>query len=445
MANEALAGGIAGPNETGSYSDDGRPRVNEKTFAVGSPARNVAIATVAALVLLGVATVAWFFVIKPWRDAKDEKPVEVKATRQVFDNTALPFSAPKPAAAGTADCPVVALTQTNGQPLIGADGRPITVDCKGKASSQVPAPSGLYQGPTSSGGGDKPRPNPYRGGVILKNETVGAASIGVPQLPTLPDLSALQGLIQARAGAGGLSAGAGAGGASGGGDAPRNVRGAVGGMLTATATGDTRAGQLKAMPYLLPKGRQIDCALTTRVISEVSGFASCVLTSNVYSVDGKTLLLERGSEVDGEYQAGMRRGQRRLFVLWNRVRTPNGVFVNLASPNADALGTMGLPGYVDNKWFERIGSAFLLSIVQDAMSHAVGGGGITREYDANGNVRSETDNRRWQNTQDTAGKSVEMVLAEQLGIQPTLYANQGDRVSIYVARDVNFEDVYVRR
>lgn len=444
MANEVPAG-IPGPNESGSFSsDDGRPRVNERTFAIGSPGRNIAIATVAALLFLGIATVAWFFVIKPWRDAKNDKPVEVKASRQVFDNTALPFAAPKPATQGTADCPVVALTQTNGQPLVGADGRPITVDCKGNASSQVPAPSGLYQGPAASGGGTgKPRPNPYRGGVILKNDTVGAASIGVPQLPTLPDLSALQGLIKARTGSGSLTAGAGA--PAEGGDAPRNVRGAVGGMLTATATNDARAGQLKAMPYLLPKGRQIDCALTTRVVSEVSGFASCILTANVFSVDGKTLLLERGSEVDGEYQAGMRRGQRRLFVLWNRVRTPHGVYVNLASPTADALGTMGLPGYVDNKWFERIGSAFLLSLVQDAMSASLGGGGITREFDQNGNVTSETDSRQLQRTQDTASRSIEMVLADQIGIQPTLYANQGDRISIYVARDVNFEDVYVRR
>lgn len=440
MANNELTGGIAGPNENQGYSDDGKPRVNERSYGIGSPGKTIAIGTAAALTLLAVATVAWFFVIKPWKEAKDEKPVEVKSSRQVFDNTVLPVTSVK---AAPADCPAVALTQTNGQPLVGADGKPITVDCRGNASSQVPAPNGLYQGAPAGGGQAKPKPNPYRGGVILKDETVGATSIGMPAMPTLPDLSALQGLMKARAGAG-LLAGGGSS-AEGGGDAARNVRGAVGGMLNATATDSTKAGQLKRMPYLLPKGRQIDCALTTRIVSEVSGFASCVLTGNVYSVDGKTLLLERGSEVDGEYQAGMRRGQRRLFVLWNRVRTPNGVYVNLASPSADALGTMGLGGYVDNKWFERIGSAFLLSIVQDAMSHALGDGGVTREYDANGNVRSETDNRRWQNTQDTASKSVEMVLAEQIGIQPTLYANQGDRVSIYVARDVNFEDVYARR
>lgn len=439
MANNELAGGIASPNETQNFSDDGKPRVNERSYGIGSPGKTIAIGTAAALALLAVATVAWFFVIKPWKEAKDEKPVEVKSSRQVFDNTVLPVSSPK---AAPADCPVVALTQTNGQPLVGADGKPITVDCRGNASSQVPAPNGLYQGAPAGGGQAKPKPNPYRGGVILKDETVGAQSIGMPAMPTLPDLSALQGLMKARAGAGQL---AGGGSPGNGGDAARNVRGAVGGMLSATATDSTKAGQLKRMPYLLPKGRQIDCALTTRIVSEVSGFASCVLTGNVYSVDGKTLLLERGSEVDGEYQAGMRRGQRRLFVLWNRVRTPNGVYVNLASPSADALGTMGLGGYVDNKWFERIGSAFLLSIVQDAMSHALGDGGVTREYDANGNVKSETDNRRWQNTQDTASKSIEMVLAEQIGIQPTLYANQGDRVSIYVARDVNFEDVYARR
>ena len=444
MANNFPAGGeIPSPNDSGSYPDDGRPSVNNQSYGVGTPGKTIALATGVALVLLAIATVAWFVVLKPLVHGDGEKPVEVQSSRKAFDLEAR--AAPKPV---EADCPKVTLTQTNGSPLIGVDGKPITVDCKGNASSRVPAPgAGLYQGAASAAPQDKPKPNPYRGGVILKDATTAAPSIGMPQMPKMPDLSALQNLIKTRApGAGGGLFQGGEGGGEGGGPAPRNVRGAVGGMLGATTTGDTKAGQLKRMPLLLPKGRQIDCALTTRIVSEVSGFASCVLTSNVYSVDGKTLLLERGSEVDGEYQAGMRRGQRRLFVLWNRVRTPNGVFVNLASPNADALGTMGLPGYVDNKWFERIGSAFLLSIVQDAISNATDSGGtVQREFDPNGNVIRETDSRRWTRTENAADKSVEMLLADQLGIQPTLYANQGDRVSIYVARDVNFEDVYARR
>ena len=36
----------------------------------------------------------------------------------------------------------------------------------------------------------------------------------------------------------------------------------------------------------------------------------------------------------------------------------------------------------------------------------------------------------------------EQVLATTLGIKPILYANQGDRVAIYVARDLDFSKIY---
>src|ERR1035441_6024838 len=34
---------------------------------------------------------------------------------------------------------------------------------------------------------------------------------------------------------------------------------------------------------MLPKGRTVDCSLSTRVVSDLAGMATCVLTSNVYS------------------------------------------------------------------------------------------------------------------------------------------------------------------
>ena len=431
------SGGITGPNDSTNYSDDGRSRVNERRYGAASPGRKVAIGIAVALGLVAVAVFGWFLVVKPLAFGNDVEKVEVKGSKKEFGLGAMPIRSPQ----AKADCVSVALTQTNGQPLIGVDGLPITVDCNGQASSQVPAPNGLYQGAPANGGAQgQPKPSKYRGTILLKEDSAAGRSVGMPELPKMPDLSALQGMLERRQGSAMLGGGRAEEGASSG---ARDVRGDVSGMLNATATGPAKAGVLKRMPYLLPKGKQIDCALTTRVISEVSGFASCVLTSNVYSVDGKTLLLERGSEVDGEYQAGMRRGQRRLFVLWNRVRTPLGVYVNLASPSADALGTMGLPGYVDNKWFERIGSALLLSLVQDGMAAAVGGDSVTRTYDENGNVVSEKS-PRLTNTRETAESSVATVLADQIGIQPTLYANQGDRISIYVARDVDFGEVYAR-
>ncbi|WP_322114486.1 TrbI/VirB10 family protein, partial [Vibrio parahaemolyticus] len=72
--------------------------------------------------------------------------------------------------------------------------------------------------------------------------------------------------------------------------------------------------------------------------STVAGMTKCTLTRNIYSDNGTTLLLERGSELTGEYRANVSQGQSRLFVLWDRVKTPHGVVIDLASPATDSLG-----------------------------------------------------------------------------------------------------------
>lgn len=72
----------------------------------------------------------------------------------------------------------------------------------------------------------------------------------------------------------------------------------------------------------------------------------------------------------GEFGGRVRTGQTRIYVLWNRIKTPKGVVVNLDSPGSDALGRSGVDGEVDKHWGERIGNAFLLSLIQDAIGYA---------------------------------------------------------------------------
>src|SRR6185369_2086107 len=86
---------------------------------------------------------------------------------------------------------------------------------------------------------------------------------------------------------------------------------------------------------------------------DVPGMSRCLLTRNVYSSDGKVLLLERGSRITGQYQGGMQQGKARIFVLWSRVETPKGVIVNLDSPGTDPLGRSGHEGYINTHFWER--------------------------------------------------------------------------------------------
>jgi type IV secretion system protein VirB10 len=204
-------------------------------------------------------------------------------------------------------------------------------------------------------------------------------------------------------------------------------------QLTPSATPKAPATMLGDRSFILPKGRSIDCSLTVRVVSGVPGLATCTLNSDVYSDNGRVVLLERGSEAVGEYAATMAHGQQRLFVLWNRVKTPTGVVVEVNAPTADELGAAGLPGYIDRHWFERLGAAFMLSIVQDAI-------GFATASQAGGSGAQQLG--IYQNSAATGNRMAERILESTINIKPTLYKNQGDRAMIFVARDLDFSGVY---
>ena len=142
------------------------------------------------------------------------------------------------------------------------------------------------------------------------------------------------------------------------------------GLLRPTRLEGSRAGTLGNRDFIVAMGTSIPCVLETALASDQPGFTSCVINRDVLSDNGRVVLMEKGTQVVGEYRGGLQRGQNRLFVLWNRAKTPKGVIVTLASPATDALGRAGVDGYVDTHWWERFGSALLLSIVGDATSYA---------------------------------------------------------------------------
>lgn len=203
--------------------------------------------------------------------------------------------------------------------------------------------------------------------------------------------------------------------------------------LSPVRLASTRAGQVGSMDLLLMQSAMIDCAMNVRVDSSVPGMMSCDATRDVYSTNGRTVLLDRGTRFTGRYEQGVVRGQARIFVVWERAVTPKGVVINLDSPGTDQLGGSGFPGEVNNHFMQRFGAAILISMFEDAGDYLVAKG-------QNGN-----NNYYGANTTQSARDNSSIVLENQINIPPTLTKRHGDRINIFVARDLDFSGIYELR
>lgn len=206
-----------------------------------------------------------------------------------------------------------------------------------------------------------------------------------------------------------------------------------GSRLNATTTASVQAQQRGDLTYLLAKGTNIRCGLDTKIVTTQPGFTRCIVSKDVYSANGKTLLIERGSKIIGEQTSALLQGQARVFVLWNELETPSGVKVPLASPGAGALGESGHAAYVKYHFWRRFGGALMISMIGDA-----GDAFSNRQNRTNGN----NNHISYENTQEAAQQLATEALKNSINIPPTGTINQGTLINIMVARDVDFSNVY---
>ncbi|RST50026.1 type IV secretion system protein VirB10 [Variovorax sp. MHTC-1] len=206
--------------------------------------------------------------------------------------------------------------------------------------------------------------------------------------------------------------------------------------LKPTLTAAVAAQSLPTRRMLLPKGAFIDCTLETAIDSTYEGMTTCIGASDVYGADGRVVLLERGTKYVGEQRGEPRQGQGRVFVVWNEARTPTGVVVQLASPGTDELGRNGLPGFVDMHFWQRFGAAILISVIDGTVQAIAAHQRSGTNVGSGGDVVFGPQGGRDVMTE---------VLRSTISIPPTVIKNQGERIQILVARDVDFRTVYALR
>lgn len=320
------------------------------------------------------------------------------------------------------------------KPRLRFDGADFQVPSFPHPAPQVPepvaAPVQVPPAPATPVVPELPLPEPRGGYVPVPYEPPPPAASG-KHIETPEEIAAKRRLSAPLSGSnGGSAVGAAGSGAGEGTDRAERERG--GGLdLSVTKTSTALARRLSDLTFILPKGSYLNCILDTAIQSDQAGLVTCTLPEDVYGADGTVVLLDRGSQVIGEYKtATLTYGKRRIYVIWDRVRTPGGVIADIGSPGTGALGQAGLGGTIDNHYWERVGIPVLMSAVSfGAESYAQ----EALTPDQGNFIQQTTDN------------SLSTVLGEMAKIKPTLYKNQGDPISILVARDLDLSPVYTLR
>ncbi|ARR51951.1 hypothetical protein CAY62_21360 (plasmid) [Photobacterium damselae subsp. damselae] len=181
---------------------------------------------------------------------------------------------------------------------------------------------------------------------------------------------------------------------------------------------------------LLTHGTNIPCVLRTEIISTYNGLVICNVISDIYSANGSTLLIEKGSSVFGTQNVTLTQGQARVFVKWSDITTPQGISIKIDSLGTGRLGAAGVGAWVDNHFKERFGSAILLSFLDDAFATLA-------------NSTSKRNNAvSTENTQQGVSDMASEALKNSINIPPTGYVTIGTHLNILVARDIDMSNVY---
>lgn len=208
----------------------------------------------------------------------------------------------------------------------------------------------------------------------------------------------------------------------------------------------------------IAQGTLIRATLETAINSDLAGMVKAIVRNDVYSFDGRRVLIPAGSSLVGDYKNGMVRGQERLFIVWTRMLRGDGVSVLLGSFGTDALGRSGLAGRVDRKYWERLGPPALLTMIGGATQYLAALGnrqnqpyttivdaatGTLITVPAGGNMGGANPQ---QIAAQTLAAGIQQLAVEAFKdtstVQPTIRIDQGSEIQVFVTRDLDFSALY---
>lgn len=205
--------------------------------------------------------------------------------------------------------------------------------------------------------------------------------------------------------------------------------------------------------FVIAQGKIIDAVLETAINTDLAGSIRAMINRDVYAESGKNILIPKGARLIGNYLSGIKRGQKRVSIQWNRIIRPDGIDITIEKSEAvDKLGRTGVEGIVDNKYLEIFGNSILMSIINVGI--AIGAEKITN-YQApkdpvttttNAALGTTTTTSTTQKPSDQAiqqaiqslGETGKKVTQDALSVNPTIIIDQGTLIKVFVNQDIIF-------
>ena len=193
----------------------------------------------------------------------------------------------------------------------------------------------------------------------------------------------------------------------------------------------------------IAQGKMVNVVLESALNTDLPAPIRAIVSRDTYAEAGKNILIPKGSRVIGRYNTDIFRGQKRIFIIWQRVIRPDGVSIAIGSPGVDQIGRAGTEGVVDNKYLEIYSSALLTSLITvgaavgadklvdgqvSTSNNALGGSTSTGTAGAQAVQQSITD----------LGETTRGVVQGVINLRPTITLDQGTRMNIFVNRDLTF-------
>lgn len=189
------------------------------------------------------------------------------------------------------------------------------------------------------------------------------------------------------------------------------------------------ASQLHDTHMIVAEGTVVPAILETGINSDLPGFVRAVVSRDIRGFDGSTVLIPRGSKLIGQYKSAVAAGYSRAFVVWSRLLTPDAVSIDIGSPATDQLGRGGVEGETNTHFFQRFGSAILLSVLDAGLQAAA-------NSTTNGNTTAIVIG-----TPQQANNVAAIALQKYIDVPTTIIVPQGTPVRVFVAHDLDFSNV----